>query len=189
MSTTAVEGAFVVVVALGLALLVAGAAISVLGMRWLWRSVVLRVQSVGTDWRWLSVRPVLDPRRRSTLLIRRDLWRAVAGSERAVGHLRAAGAPLGDLPSLVRRLRSAATDLDRSLQIAQDSASATGTTEALSRDLGLLRSAAEHIQRSAAIALGASASPAVGALVDDTRRELAAFSAAISRAVMPSPTR
>ena len=161
--------------AIGIILIVATAAALFFGTRWLWCKVVVPIRGMNTNWRWLSTRALLDARHREVISIRRDLWRAVAGTERAVELVRADGAPLGDLPSLARRLRGTVEDLDHALQVAERSAlaDADGT---LSRDAQALLSAADHIMRSAAIALRSGSSPAVRVLLDDTRQELTAFS-------------
>ena len=54
--------------------------------------------------------------------LRRQLWQGVGDADRAVRDAAAAGAPVGDLPSLQRRLRSTATALDGLLATARRSA-------------------------------------------------------------------
>jgi hypothetical protein len=102
--------------------------------------------------RWLWTRPVPDRRWRTLHRARRDLLRASAGAESAVLEARATGAPLGDLESLTRRLRQSATDVDRSLRIAQQSSSSEHVGELL-RHADELTKAARAIQRTAATSL------------------------------------
>src|SRR3954447_24629651 len=47
---------------------------------------------------------------------RHRMWRAVSGAERAVRAARSAGAPTGDLRTVVRQLRTAARSVDAALR-------------------------------------------------------------------------
>jgi hypothetical protein len=103
----------------------------------------------------------------------------VNGAEHAVRAARSAGASVGDLESLCRRLRRAATDVDRSVSIAQcdsgptpDGVAATQLTE--------LVTAAGRIRHAAATSLDHLSRPATSHLVDDVRREEAAMAAGVA---------
>ena len=63
---------------------------------------VMRSPAVSTTWWTVQV-------------VRRRLWRSVSAAEHAVLTAREAGAPVGDLPTLVRQLRRAADAVDRAL--------------------------------------------------------------------------
>src|SRR5690348_12908442 len=71
---------------------------------------------------------------------RRRLWRAIAGAERAVAVARSAGAPTGDLPSVVRQLRSAAAVVDAGLVLPR-------RNPALLRQAESLAAAADDVTR------------------------------------------
>src|SRR3954452_14546962 len=60
---------------------------------------------------------------------RHRMWRAVSAAERAVAAAVAADAASGDLPSLVRRLRRTAQNVDRLLTAAGSSGVAQGGAE------------------------------------------------------------
>ncbi|MGH9092974.1 MAG: hypothetical protein ACRDZR_16600, partial [Acidimicrobiales bacterium] len=99
-------------------LVVVGAVAALAGVLWLrhrWRRLRLvlagRVQEaagqVGRNgWRWALAQPVPDARWRAVTRSRRQVLRAAASAERAVEAATAAGAPVGDLPHLARRLRT-----------------------------------------------------------------------------------
>jgi hypothetical protein len=117
--------------------------------------------------------------------VRRELWRRVGGAERALGVARDVGAPLGDLPALLRRTRAAADEVDRLL------AAADGR---LSRDAGLARRA-DEVTRTAAGIQEAALQAANGVMADrlaplghDTDIEVRslAHGAAAGRAVGPT---
>jgi hypothetical protein len=102
--------------------------------------------------RWLWTRPAPDHRWRTLHRARRNLLRASTGAENAVLEARAAGASLGHLEGLTRRLCQSAVDVDRSLRIAQQSGSNEHAGEIL-RHADELTKAARSIQRTAAISL------------------------------------
>ena len=70
-------------------------------------------------WRWAVDRPLPDRRWRAVARSRRQLRLSVTAAERAVEVAAVAGAPVGELRSLSRRLRTSADALDASLAIDQ----------------------------------------------------------------------
>jgi hypothetical protein len=59
--------------------------------------------------------PAASPTWWTAQVDRRRLWRSVSAAEHAVATAKAAGAPVGDLPTLSRQLRRAAVAVDRAL--------------------------------------------------------------------------
>src|SRR5215469_556660 len=141
---------------------------------------------VRTRGRWLWSLPVPDPRWVAAARARRRMWRAVAAAEHAVAQARKAGAPTGDLDSLCRRLRRAATDTDRSLAAA-GRATGTGTRpDHASAHAAELAAAGALIQDAAASAAASVTRPAVASLTQDVRQEVAALSAGLASAARSS---
>ena len=99
---------------------------------------------------------------------RRRMWRAIAGAERAVAAARSAGAPTGDLPSVLRQVRHAATAVDAGLALPRRSA-------AVLRQAAALTEAAEAVTQAAAEAVASDAAPLIARAVEAVRIELAAL--------------
>jgi hypothetical protein len=116
------------------------------------RASGLAVTGVAAAFQWLGTRSVPDHRWWVLQRARRGLLRSSTGAEHAVREAKAAGAALGDLEGLARRLRRAAVDVDRTLRIAQRSDGNDALDELLrhSRDL---TAAGIRIQRAAADSL------------------------------------
>lgn len=111
---------------------------------------------------------------------RREIWRALAAAERAVDHAESAGAPLGDLVALARRLRLAADEMDRLL--------AHGAFTPVVRDeLDHLLAAADDVRQAAVGAAAEMAAPGVRQLADDAELELRAMAAGWRRTRSASP--
>jgi|GEM_PF-731450 len=112
--------------------------------------------------------------------VRRRLWEAVGDANRAVGDAVAAGAPVGDLPSLNRRLRATAEALDRLLATGDD-----GRLAGVRRQVADLLSTAGAIRAAANAAMVAAVSDATEVhlreLVADTDREVQSLTAGIDR--------
>jgi hypothetical protein len=176
-------GAYVAAILIAVAIIGAvGAAATVAGIFWLrrvWRrrraALAFKVSGVAVTataagFRWLSTRPAPDRRWWLLHRARRDLLRAATGAEHAVREAKAAGAPLGDLEGLSRRVRRAAIDVDRSLRIAQHSEGTEATGE-LVRHAQEVATAARRIQRTAAESLNGRNRDATDMLVRDARLE------------------
>lgn len=141
------------------------------------------VADAGTaGWRWVWSLPLPDRRWRLAGRPRRQLWRAVGAAEHAVTVAHDAGAPLGELDVLCRRLRRAAGDTDRSLAIARHGAVVGDGLECASYQVSELVSAAGQIQAAAAAALASLSRPTVSGLADDVHREAVALTAGIASA-------
>jgi len=138
-----------------LALHVQGIAVaaSVAGLRWLWTRPL-----PSRDWRRLQ---------RS----RRRLLKSVDAAVHAVDQARSAGAPLGDLESLCRRLAQAADPVERSLRIAQHSAAPSGAARDSLRQAHELTVAADRIHQAALDQLTASMLPVTTQIADHVRIE------------------
>lgn len=113
-----------------------------------------------------------------TVAPRRRLWRAVRAAEQAVAHATAIGAPVGDLPSLCRRLRSAALGVDRAVCAA---GAAGGVRRPLppdvARELDDVVAAAHGIHGNAVSAITQATRSSTSALVTDVRNETQALEA------------
>jgi hypothetical protein len=122
-----------------------------------------------------------DVRGLVTLRASRRMWRAVALAERGVGHAQAAGAAVGDLPALCRRLRSVATDVDHQVQL-EAAAGSPGRSEPVRRQVDDVLDAAHDIARAASVSVGEVTGPRAAELADDADREIRALSAGLARA-------
>jgi hypothetical protein len=107
---------------------------------------------------------------RAMLADRRHLQMSVCRAKRAVAAAKGAGAPIGDLESLTRRLRSSTNAVDPSLRIAS-----------WPEDAATLAVVAATIQEAAATALTGTIRPTTTALLDDGHRELVAISSSFGQ--------
>lgn len=155
--------------------------------RWsrLQRLLARRLQNLALDaaaagWRWFWARPRHDYRWRSLHRVRRDLAQSLAGAEQAVAIARSSGAPLGELASLCRRLRSSAGAVDSSLRIAQRGPATLEEGQTAGRQATELAAAARRIQSAAAMAVAGSSDLVTGMLLDDVDRETTALTSAAS---------
>jgi hypothetical protein len=118
---------------------------------------------------------------------RRELWGAVAKAESAVEEADRAGAPVGDLPDLCRRLRDAAGDVDRLLvmgaELPVDAASSVRT------QVAEVLAASANIRLAAVTATSDASAPRVSALAADADRELQCITAGVksARSSLPHP--
>jgi hypothetical protein len=169
-----------------LSLFAAAALIGALWVRRRWRRLRLLWRNgpegalilVGRSaWRWALDRPVPDRRWREVTKSRRQLRLSVAAAERAVDVAGAAGAPVGELRSLSRRLRASADALDASMAIDQwRTTRSAGVPDIAQQVEDLLRAAADIHEAAARMLTGTSGVVQTG-LAEDAQRELAAVSA------------
>lgn len=146
----------------------------------LWALVGPRLAPSGRDVRpWSSGQPVWDPRWWATHWTRYRLWNAVTSAEQAVSDAEKAGAPVGDLPVLCRRVRAAARDLDRLLRVTPGWGEGQAGTRSTRAQVAQLVSAAESIKQTAAAGISEFGAPGVGDLADDVRREVQALRAGL----------
>ena len=108
---------------------------------------------------------------------KRRLARAKAGAARAVESARSAGAPLGDLESLLRRINASAEDLDASLAIAQRSSRSEFDYTAVVDQADALVESAHLIEKAAGVSLAATSAPAVTRIARDVHHAAEALRA------------
>jgi hypothetical protein len=101
---------------------------------------------------------------------RRRLWRAVVGAEESVSAAVAAGVPVGDLASVVRRLRAAAVTLEAGL-------ASTGRSTAVLGQVNALVTGATEVSRAATDAVAADVADQTRHVLDAARLEIAAVRA------------
>lgn len=185
------------------AVVLLGAVVALAGALWVrrrWRRFRLlwrdgreaALGSIGRSaWRWALGRPLPDRRWRAVARSRRQLLLSVSAAERAVDVAVRAGAPVGELRSLSRRLRKSADALDASLSIDQWRSARSAELPDTDRQVDDLLRAAGHIHESAARALTAVSGAVQTGLVEDAERELAAVSAGVGERyrVPAMPTR
>jgi hypothetical protein len=106
------------------------------------------------------------------------MWRAVTSAEHAVGVARAADAPVGDLPALARRLRSAAGGVDAVLRAGAQGSSLRGEDRAACDQVV---KAAADIQRAALSSLRLAQTDAEP-LLSAVQIEVAALAAGVRAA-------
>ncbi len=112
--------------------------------------------------------------------LRRQLWQGVGDADRAVRDAVDAGAPVGDLPSLDRRLRATATALDRLLATDDDRHLADVRRQVA--DVLSTAAAIRSAATSAAVALISDATDVhLRELVADTDREVQSLAAGVDR--------
>lgn len=121
-------------------------------------------------------------RRGAPALLRLQLWQSVDAATRAVQAAERAGGPLGDLPSLCRRLRAASEDLDRLLALAGGPDPLVAPLGGLDRQVADVRDAAASIRRAALASAGDAAALRIAPLADDARREVACVTEGVARA-------
>lgn len=148
-------------------------------LRLLWRNgpegaLILLGRSA---WRWALDRPLPDRRWREVAKSRRELRLSVAAAERAVDVAEAAGAPVAELRSLSRRLRTSADAVDASLAIDQWRATRSTGMPDIARQVDELLRASADIHESAARMLTTTSGVVQTGLLEDAQRELAAVSA------------
>lgn len=121
-------------------------------------------------------------RREDPALLRLQLWQSVDAATRALQAAERAGGTVGDLPSLSRRLRAAADDLDRLLVLAGGPDPLTVPDAGLGRQVAEVRDAAQSIRRAALVSAGDAAAVRTGPLTEDARREVDSVTAGVARA-------
>lgn len=129
--------------------------------------------------RWALSRPLPDRRWWAAARSRRKLLLSVSAAERAVEVAATAGASVGELRSLSRRLRTSADALDASLAVDQRRTARSRDLPDTTRQVEELLRAAAHIHESAARVLTTASGAVQAGLVDDAERELAAVSAGV----------
>lgn len=129
--------------------------------------------------RWSSGQPLWDARWWASQWTRHRLWTAVTSAEQSVSGAEEAGAPVGDLPVLCRRLRVAAQDLDRLMRVAPGRGEGHEAARSAHDQVAQVVSAARSIQETAAAGMSEFGAPSVRDLADDVQREVHALRAGL----------
>jgi hypothetical protein len=119
--------------------------------------------------------------RGTTARVRRRLWLAIDDAEAAVQHADASDAPVADLPSVCRSLRSVATDLDTLLRLERRLPRGSARPDGVRAQVADVIHAAREVQTAALRACGDATGPQVGVLVRQARDEVEIVAAALSR--------
>lgn len=114
---------------------------------------------------------------------RHQMWRSVTAAQHAVAVARRAGAPIGDLRSLLRQLEAAARSVDA---LARASASTLPHRTAAAAEMYRVSRAAGDLHRTAVDSLRAMATADVEPVLSAVRLEVAALSAGIRAARHPA---
>jgi len=121
--------------------------------------------------------------------VRRRMWVAVDDAERAVGHANSHHAPVGELPSVCRSLRSAAGELDGLLRHERRLPLGVDRPDGVRRQVAEVISAARDVQAAALRAGSDAAAPQVGSLVRQAADEVAILTSALARMRSLAPPR
>jgi hypothetical protein len=117
------------------------------------------------------------------------MWVAVEDAELAVAHAEAHGAPVAELPSVCRSLRTVATELDGLLRMERRLPHTAGRPELVRRQVAEVVDAARNVQ-AAALQVGSEATePQVRSLVHQARDEVDIVSAALASLRSLTPPR
>ena len=122
----------------------------------------------------LTTNTVASPRWWATQNARRQMWREVTAAKHAVTVARRAGAPVGDLPALVRQLEGAARSADA---LAQADAHSPRRGRPATPEVRRVQRAALEVRDAAVDALQAAATAEVSPLLPSVRLEAAALAA------------
>ena len=140
----------------------------------------LAVLAAGRDRYWARLSPA-QLSRGSSARVRRRLWLAVEDAERAVAHADARDAPVADLPSVCRSLRSVASELDGLLRLERRLPSGSGRSDAVRVQVADVIGAARDVQAAALRAGSDAAAPGVRSLVRQAADEVEIVSTALAR--------
>jgi hypothetical protein len=110
---------------------------------------------------------------------RRGMWRAVAAARHSVGVAGRAGAPVGDLPTLVAQLEVAARSADA---LARADAGRAGGSRSHHREVRQVEEAALQVHEAAVASLHSVAVAESDALLPAVRLEVAALAAGVRAA-------
>ncbi len=113
--------------------------------------------------------------------VRRRMWVAVEDAEVAVAHADAHDAPVAELPSVCRSLRTVAGELDSLLRLERRLPGGAGRTDAVRLQVADVIAAARDVQAAALRAGSDATEPQVRSMVDRARDEVDIVSTALSR--------
>jgi hypothetical protein len=140
----------------------------------------LAVVSAGRE-RYVSRATPVELSRGTPARVRRRMWVAVEDAEVAVAHADSHDAPVAELPSVCRSLRSVAGELDGLLRLEHRLPRGTERADAVRHQVAEVIGAARDVQ-AAALRSGSDATePQVRSMVRQARDEVDIVSAALSR--------
>ncbi len=113
--------------------------------------------------------------------VRRRMWTSIDDAEAAVAHASAHDAPVAELPSVCRSLRSVAEQLAGLLRPARRQPRAVAREDSLRRQVAEVIGAARDVQAAALRAGSDATEPQLRSLVSHARDEVDIVSAALSR--------
>ena len=113
--------------------------------------------------------------------VRRRMWVAVEDAEVAVAHADSHDAPVAELPSVCRSLRSVAGELDGLLRLEHRLPRGTERADAVRHQVAEVIGAARDVQAAALRAGSDATEPQVRSMVRQARDEVDIVSAALSR--------
>jgi hypothetical protein len=113
--------------------------------------------------------------------VRRRMWVAVEDAEVAVAHAESCDAPVAELPSVCRSLRSVAGELDGLLRLEHRLPRGTERADAVRHQVAEVIGAARDVQAAALRAGSDATEPQVRSMVRQARDEVDIVSAALSR--------
>lgn len=147
-----------------------------------------RIRRIQENVRQLLVEPTcrlaeswLNPRATPALHSRIKLARTVSAAEHAVKMAIAADAPVGDLPSLCRRLRLEASRMDYALRIGHRLSRSSAELRITIQQASELSDAAVRIQETALSSVSGAASISSTRLLEDVRIESLASSTSFEK--------
>jgi len=117
----------------------------------------------------------------ATQQARRRMWRGVSAASHAVKVARASGAPVGDLPTVLRQLEAAARSADA---LARADADVPGNGRSGVLETRRIEEAALHLQQAALQSLQSVAAVEVEPLLPAVRLEAAALAAGVRAAAI-----
>jgi len=140
----------------------------------------LAVVSAGRE-RYVSRATPVELSRGTAARVRRRMWVAVEDAEVAVAHADSHDAPVAELPSVCRSLRSVAGELDGLLRLEHRLPRGTDRADAVRHQVAEVISAARDVQAAALRAGSDATEPQVRSMVRQARDEVDIVSAALSR--------
>jgi hypothetical protein len=121
----------------------------------------------------------------SSARVRKEMWRSVDRATAAVRTADEVGGPTAELPSLCRRLESAAVDIDKVLRV---DPVATVPGSLCDQVVDVMRAAAD-VQRAAVASAGEANSRRLRELTEDAGNELIVLDAGLASMRAPGPTK
>lgn len=154
------------------------------------RGVMAAFAALAAGREWFGARATPDELSQGApARVRRRMWVAVDDAERAVEHANSHNAPVGELASVCRSMRSAAGELDGLLRHERRLPLGADRPDAVRRQVSEVIGAARDVQAAALRAGGDAAAPQVRSLVRQAADEVAIVSSALSRMRSVAPPR